>query len=445
MITLKNLENGEMMQVWQTGIDKETGRIYCNGTPTEKYLTKYPLTSTGETRGEKDTFLTVNEGWELVKKQRTTNNGEPKAPRKTRTKKAEPQPAAEPVIENEPAAIEETVDTVETAIEEPVVIDEAEPVDEGNGDDTCNEQALIAAIKNLRGGAVDVTKVRQIVAEELAKLAKEEPTKAAAIRKKIAKTNNGTKEVYCKKFERILAKVSRGHHVYLYGRAGTGKSHTGEQVAEKLGLKFYGQTTVQFAHDVRGYGDAGGNYQETPFFKAFSEGGLYFQDEYDRSQPDAAIVLNTALANGYYDFPIVGRVEMHPDFRFMAAGNTLMKGAQDGYVTGNEQDASSRDRFGFFFEVDYSHEVEMTIAHGNAEIVSFVEDVRKAIKSCGIEHVVSYRATKCMIDEVENENDKKACLEECVFKALGVDEIREIYYALGNKSNEWAVIMQKLF
>ena len=193
MITLKNLENGEMMQVWQTGIDKETGRIYCNGTPTEKYLTKYPLTSTGETRGEKDTFLTVNEGWELVKKQRTTNNGEPKAPRKPRTKKAEPQPAAEPVIENEPAAIEETVDTVEPAIEEPVVIDEAEPVDEGNGDDTCNEQALIAAIKNLRGGAVDVTKVRQIVAEELAKLAKEEPTKAAAIRKKIAKTNNGTK------------------------------------------------------------------------------------------------------------------------------------------------------------------------------------------------------------------------------------------------------------
>lgn len=60
MIKIKNIENGEMMQVWQTSIDKASGRIYCNGTPTSKYLAKYPLTSTGETCGEKDTFLAVS-------------------------------------------------------------------------------------------------------------------------------------------------------------------------------------------------------------------------------------------------------------------------------------------------------------------------------------------------------------------------------------------------
>ena len=38
MIKIKNVNNGETTQVWQTGIDKASGRIYCNGTPTAKYL-----------------------------------------------------------------------------------------------------------------------------------------------------------------------------------------------------------------------------------------------------------------------------------------------------------------------------------------------------------------------------------------------------------------------
>lgn len=438
MIKIKNIESGEMMQVWQTGIDKATGRIYCNGTPTEKYLAKYPLTSTGETCGEKDTFLTLNEGWELIKKQRTTKNGEPKAQRKPRTKKAEPQPTVEPAV------IEETVDAVEPAIDEPVVIDKAEPVDEDNGDDTRNEQALIDAIKNLRGGAVDTAKVREIVSEELSKLIAADAKKAAKVIEAAKKNSKKKNEVYCAKFQRIVAKVGRGNNVYLYGPAGSGKSHTAEQVADALGLDFYGQTTIQFAHDVRGYGDAGGNFQDTPFFKAFAYGGLYFQDEYDRSNAEAAIVLNSALSNGWYDFPIVGRVEAHPNFRFMAAGNTLMTGADEEYVTGQEIDASSRDRFAYFFEIDYSHEVEMRIAHGNENIVSFVEDVRQAIKQTGIKHVVSYRATAAMIDEVENENDLTACCDESIFKALDVDARREIYERLNDKTNIWAKALKKL-
>lgn len=244
-------------------------------------------------------------------------------------------------------------------------------------------------------------------------------------------------EIFCENFERIVNKIARGHHVYLYGPAGTGKSHTAEQIAKILGLDFYSQTTVQFAHDVRGYGDAGGRFVDTPFFKAFANGGLYFQDEYDRSNAEAAIVLNTALANNYYDFPVVGRVFAHKDFRFMAAGNTTMNGASDEYCTGQQLDASSKDRFGFVFEVGYLHEVEMKIAHNNAEIVEFVEDVRKAVNECGIQHVVSYRATKCMVDEVENEGDLEACITESVFKCLDRQSMTEIYSRLTTKDNAW--------
>lgn len=330
--------------------------------------------------------------------------------------------------------------TVEVVKEEPNK-ETAQTAANAQTHENADEQALIAAIKNLRGGQVDDAKVRRIFAEELAKLSEPQQKAVAKVAKKAAKKAG---EVYCEKFQRIVAKVSRGNNVYLFGPAGSGKSHTAEQVAEALGLPFYGQTTIQFAHDVRGYGDAGGNFQETQFYKAFAFGGLYFQDEYDRSNAEAAIVLNSALANGWYDFPIVGRVEAHPNFRFIAAGNTLMTGADEEYVTGQEIDASSRDRFAYFFEIDYSHEVELHIAHGNEQIVSFVEDVRQAVKQTGIKHVISYRATASMVDEIENENDLTACCDESVFKTLDTDARREIYERLNDKQNVWAKALKKL-
>ena len=441
MITVKNSATGETIIVnnanqqdgvilahWKSPAPKADGKIFASH-PYFVFTDKFVNYAS---KNIECRVIELADGWEMV-----TGKGE----RKQRQQKPEAQPTAEPTVEDSvPVVTDEQSETVETANS-----DESQIVTtEQNEDDTTNEQALIAALKNLRGGAVDIAKVREIVAEELSKLVAADAKKAAKVIE-AAKKNKGKKnEVYCAKFQRIVAKVSRGNNVYLYGPAGSGKSHTAEQVADALGLDFYGQTTIQFAHDVRGYGDAGGNFQETPFFKAFCYGGLYFQDEYDRSNAEAAIVLNSALANGWYDFPIVGRVEAHPNFRFMAAGNTLMTGADEEYVTGQEIDASSRDRFAYFFEVDYSHEVELRIAHNNESIVSFVEDVRQAIKQTGIKHVVSYRATAAMIDEVENENDLTACCDESIFKALDVDARREIYERLNDKSNVWAKALKKL-
>ena len=371
---------------------------------------------------EDGTYLKCAEGWEVITK------GE--------RKQRQPRPQTA----SQPSTTAEEVENVE--VENVTVVTESTNDNEPTEDS--NEQALIAAIKNLRGGAVNIAKVREIVSEELSKLLATDAKKAAKVIEAAKKSCGKKDDVYCAKFDRIKAKVARGNNVYLFGPAGSGKSHTAEQVAEALGLDFYGQTTIQFAHDVRGYGDAGGNFQETPFYKAFAFGGLYFQDEYDRSNAEAAIVLNSALANGWYDFPIVGRVNAHPNFRFMAAGNTLMTGADEEYVTGQEIDASSRDRFAYFFEIGYSHEVELHIAHGNEEIVNFVEDVRQAIKETGIKHVVSYRATAAMTDEVENENDLVACCDESVFKTLDIDARREIYERLNDKTNVWTKALQKL-
>lgn len=377
------------------------------------------------------TYCQLADGWMMVGEVR-------EKPRKKATEKPE---AVE--VKNIPTATDNAPKSTENAPEVQPTKTANKPTTATTAEDDAVQLAKLLA--RMKGGNIDGDAVRKIVIEEFARLASAKPEAAKVVPLAAKKENGDGGEVFCKDFRRIVAKVSRGNNVYLYGRAGSGKSHTAEQVADALGLKFYGQTTIQFAHDVRGYGDAGGNFVDTPFYKAFSGGGLYFQDEYDRSNAEAAIVLNTALANRYYDFPVVGRVEMHPEFRFMAAGNTLMKGADEEYVTGQIIDASSRDRFGFFFAVDYSHEVELKIAHGNAEIVAFVEDMRQAIESANVRHVVSYRATAAMTDEVENENDLEACVRECVCKGLETDEVRLIYHGLINKSNPWAKAMAKMF
>ena len=443
MFTVKNIATGENIQV--RDVKMEGGKItatWQRPEPGERFMRNNScLVKTGETFHDDEhnverRVLVLADGFEVV--DTPVRTSKPRAPKVV----AEPttEPTAEP-LPTEPAVAQMAVD-IKYGLQDIDALKAELGAKYGNMGADIFE--AVCKIAYATPSSVNADDVKKIFADMIQQLATTEPSKVSNIKRQAKQQQGGRKQYFCKDFKDIKQDIEDGFNVYLHGPAGSGKSHTGEQIAEQLGLTFYGQTTVQFAHDVRGYGDAGGNYQETPFFKAFSQGGLYFQDEYDRSQADAAIVLNTALANGYYDFPIVGRVEAHPDFRFMAAGNTLMKGAQDGYVTGNEQDASSRDRFATYYEVGYSHEVELNeIAKGDEELVNFVEDVRRAVKSCGIEHVVSYRATKYM--EARKDGNRTKVLERCTFKALGADEIREIYGALRDKENNWAQAMKKLF
>ena len=412
-MNLTNKTTGEAFRVSNVTTD-EAGRIIykINGRewqrPGSRFFGNFPmLADTGQTTGDGWAILEiVDPSYEIGGKVTA-----PRAESETRM----------------PEAVEAPAPTTTTA---PTNQPTNQPTTTADDD----AAQLVAILGRMKGGQIDEARVREIVRDAVAEYAaaKPETVKLAA---KAAK-QEGRKVYHCDNFDEIVRDIADGFNVYLYGPAGSGKSHTAEQIAEALGLDFYGQTTVQFAHDVRGYGDAGGNYVDTPFFKAFKDGGLYFQDEYDRSMPEAAIVLNTALDNGYYDFPVVGRVEAHPKFRFLAAGNTTMTGATEQYTTGQILDASSRDRFAPFFEVGYNHDVELNeIAKGDAELVDFVEACRVAIKNAGIMHVVSYRATKYMKARSDN---KAATLTRCTFKGLSTDEIRIIFGGLTcDRDNEW--------
>lgn len=223
------------------------------------------------------------------------------------------------------------------------------------------------------------------------------------------------------KFQEVLQIVSLDIPVYLTGRAGTGKNVICKQIAEALGLDFYFTNAVTQEYKLTGFIDANGRYQETQFYKAFTNGGVFFLDEMDASVPETLIILNAAIANRYFDFPI-GKVDAHPDFRIIAAGNTLGTGADNNYTGRYCLDRASLDRFAMVY-IDYSKKIEMAMADDNDELVKFCHAFRKVTDKSGIECLFSYR-TIDRIAKLEKVFDNlNYVIQMSLLKGLGVDDI----------------------
>lgn len=419
----------------------ENGQVQSDGKRGERFLKKYEylLHEVAHAEDGSSIFEPV-EGWSVLNGSRKRGTQKPQQPKpRKKSEKPQPQPTGEPEVE----VVEvETTRPAEKPAQTAANV-QPQPTAAAVSTNGLNDALSAAFMPVFANVAANIeANIRASVQAEIDELKKQAHSHVTTI--KVVKNESETHEVegvFCSDFADIVEDVNDGYMPYLWGAAGCGKTHTAEQVAAALGLKFYSQTTVQFAHDVRGYGNAAGEYVPTPFYEAFANGGLYFQDEYDRSNPEASVVLNTALANGYYDFPVIGRVKAHENFRFMAAGNTRMMGADEEYVSGQVQDASCRDRV-VYYEMKYDRRIELPVmAQGDEELVNFVEDVRRAIKSLRISHVVSYRETKYM---KARENKKEKALIRSTFKGLEVDEIRLIYGELKNKENAWAKALKNL-
>lgn len=223
------------------------------------------------------------------------------------------------------------------------------------------------------------------------------------------------------KFNDVLQLVNLDIPVYLEGPAGTGKNVICKQVAESLGLEFYFTNAVTQEYKLTGFIDANGNYQETQFYKAFKNGGLFFLDEMDASIPEVLIVLNAAIANRYFDFPN-GKIEAHEDFRVIAAGNTLGTGATMEYNGRYQLDAASLDRFAIV-HINYSSKIENALADGDQELIEFVHDFRKATDNAGIYCICSYRTIE-RIKKLEDLFEIKDILKISLIKNLNEDDLR---------------------
>lgn len=242
-------------------------------------------------------------------------------------------------------------------------------------------------------------------------------------------------------FKRVCQLAKLGLNVYLYGPAGTGKTYLCQQVAEALGLPFFTDQKISNDYQLTGFVDAAGKYQETELYRAVTRGGVYMLDEFDASDECAAVVLNLALANRYMTFPGVGRVELHKDFRVIACGNTIGRGADSDYTGRNCLDAATLDRF-VPVEVGYDAELELAKAGGDAELVAFIHAVRDAVKACGVSLVVSMRAIE-NIAEIRSCFAPADCLRMCLFKGLELDQLRLIDNACKG-SGKWRDALKEL-
>ena len=437
-IKVKNITTQEVKEISNTGFMNDGKMfVFSKSTPTQRWLAKNPFFSlTGQILATGKYFkyeivFVGGEGYELAD-QNASVTPKPMAAAVEPEPMNIPEPTAEPTPEPEPKAVVEP----EPA---PKVIASAKAP---NMDAV---QALMASFGAQLQSAlqpradIDEKAVVDIVCRELDK-------RASHIQHIQIKSPNGTANMtgcFCEKFEYLVNIVSAGKPLYMYGPAGSGKSFTAKQIAEALGLPYFETSQAMFSYDLKGYGDAGGNYVETPFYKAFTQGGLFFLDEVDASASEAMVVLNNAIANRRFDFPVVGMVNAHENFRVVAAGNTRMTGATLAYSARQMQDSSFKNRF--FFEVmGYDRRIELQLANNDKEIVEFAHDLRKAARDSQILQLCTYRQIQdlAMLDGCCA--DDAHLLRGSVLQEKEIDEIEILRDRLEHKNNRWAKAMKKV-
>jgi len=238
---------------------------------------------------------------------------------------------------------------------------------------------------------------------------------------------------YHEKYPQILRQTQLDEAIMLIGPAGSGKNVAVSQVAEALGLKMYYTNNASNEFKLTGFIDAGGNYRETEFYKAFKNGGVFFLDEIDNSDPSALIVINSALANGYMAFPHE-TIDRHPDFRIIAAANTWGKGADLQYVGRNALDAATLDRFDNIF-FDYDQKLEECL-YPSEEVLKFMWSFRDAVGKTKIPHVVSTRGIGKVYKKDINGIPVEDTLTSNVVKNLGQDDVNTIIGNMNNVSSD---------
>ena len=261
-------------------------------------------------------------------------------------------------------------------------------------------------------------------------------------------TTAKTEKVLPDCFARIVRRLAAGKNVFLYGPAGSGKNVIAEEAAKTLGAEFYYFNTLVTKFDLTGYCDAQGNYVPTPLYKAVKNaqnGGksVVLLDEICTGAPEALVAINAALANGYFTFADSPEQVSLENVMFIAADNTNGQGATEQYNGRYKMDESTRDRF-TFVRLDYQSEIEEAICGKNTAVLEFLRDIRQAANSLQLPLICGYRAFKSFIEEETAGESAAVIVDECLLKGMGIDDTKELYTHLNNKSNKYAVALAGL-
>lgn len=198
---------------------------------------------------------------------------------------------------------------------------------------------------------------------------------------------------------------------YVWGHKGSGKSELFEQIAARTGRPFMRvQHTAgtEESHVVGQWVVRNGQteFELGPLALAMRHGWMYLADEYDFASPAVTSVYQAVLEGKALiikEADAANRIiKPHPNFRFVATGNTNGSGDETGLYQGtNLQNSANYDRFGMVLYKEYMKKSDESkilqkraglVKEDADKLVEFAGLVREAYKSSKISDTVSPRA-----------------------------------------------------
>lgn len=200
---------------------------------------------------------------------------------------------------------------------------------------------------------------------------------------------------------------------YVWGHKGSGKTELWEQVAARTNrpiIRVQHTVNTEESHIVGQWTvkDGATVFEMGPLPLAMKNGWVYMADEYDFALPSVLSVYQSVLEGKSLmikEADAENRItKPHPNFRFVATGNTNGSGDESGLYQGtNLQNSANYDRFGVVIHKNYlKRDAESLILQGSVglnvrdanKMVDFANKIRDAFNDKKISDTISPRSLK---------------------------------------------------